>query len=90
MRAEPTRAWLRSSPGRPHESVLGSKEDGLFVGAFDLDAVGLDAGIIFERVVHDSPIESVHWFKFDDVPPAAHFFGGLLCFAHESLAGLAR
>ena len=68
--------------------MLGSKEDGLFVGAFDLDAVGLDAGIIFERVVHDPPIESVHRFEFDDVPPAADFFGGLLGFAHESLAGL--
>ena len=63
-----------------------AEEDSFFVGAFDFDAVGFDAGIVFEGVVDDAAVEGVERFEFDDVTPAADFLGGFLGFLDEGVA----
>ena len=61
------------------------EEDGLHVGAFDLNAVSFHCGIVLERIVDDAPVEGSQWLQFQYVTPAAGFFGGLLGFSNEFL-----
>ena len=66
----------------------GTKEDSLFVGALDFDTVRFDVRIFLERIVDDAAVERGHWFEFNDIAPAADFFGGVFRFANKSVAGL--
>jgi hypothetical protein len=66
-----------------------AQKDRFFVGPFHFHAVGFDSRIVFERVVDDAAIEGVQRLQFDNVAPAADFFGGVFGFAHKSFAGLA-
>src|SRR5206468_11973960 len=68
-------------------SMFRSQQDRLLGGAFDLDAMGFDGGIVFERIVNDASIEGVHRFEFHDVAPATDFFGGVLRLFYERVAG---
>jgi hypothetical protein len=68
--------------------VLWPEEDCLFVRAFDLDAMRLDAWIVLERLMDNSPIERVQWFEFDNVPPASHFLCRIFGFPHQGFSCL--
>src|SRR5580765_3336305 len=69
-------------------SMFGAQEDGLLVGAVDLDAMGFDAGIVFEGVVDDAAIEGVERLEFHDIAPASDLFRGLLSLLDQGVAGL--
>ena len=58
--------------------VFGPQNDGLVVGAVDLDALGLDIRIVLKGVVDDAAVVGVHRLELDDVAPAANLLGGLL------------
>jgi hypothetical protein len=68
--------------------MFGPEQDSLLIRALDFDAVGFDVRIIFESVVNDAPIEGAERLQFDDIAPAADFFGGLFGFFDESFPGL--
>ena len=69
-------------------SVLEPELDDLQVGGFDLDAVGLDVGIVLEGPVDEAAVEGVHRFEFEDVAPAAHLLGPFLGALDELFACL--
>src|SRR5678815_3688416 len=66
--------------------LLWTKQNRLLLGPFDLNAVRLDPGVVFQGVVNDTPLEGVERFHFDDVAPAANFLGGFLGFFDQSIA----
>lgn len=66
--------------------MLRAKKNGFLVGAFDLNTVRFNGGIILQRIVNDASIERVQWFEFHDVTPAANFFGGFLRFLDERIS----
>jgi hypothetical protein len=68
--------------------VFGTKEDGLFVSAFDFDTVSFDVGIVFEGLVNNAAIEGAERLEFDDVAPTANFFRGVFGFFDEGFTGL--
>src|SRR5436305_4060166 len=63
--------------------MSGPEQDHLLISAFDLDAVSLDARIVFESLVDDTAVERIERFKFDDIAPAPDFFSGFFCFLDE-------
>src|SRR2546430_1176011 len=64
------------------------QQNDLLLGAFDFDAVGFDAGIVFESLMDDAAIEGVERLEFDNVSPPAHFFSRIHGFFDEGFAGL--
>ena len=67
--------------------MLRPEQDRLLVRAFDFDTVGFDTRVVLERVVNDPAVEGVHRFQFNDVSPAADFFGSVLRFLDQRVAG---
>ena len=53
--------------------MFGAQENHLFVRPIHFHAVGLDGGIILERIVNDAAVKGIERFEFDDIAPTAHF-----------------
>lgn len=66
--------------------MLRTKENGFLVGAFDLNAVRLDGGIILQRVMYDASVKRVQWFEFHDVTPPANLLGRFLRFLDKRIS----
>jgi hypothetical protein len=66
--------------------MFGAEEDGLFVGAFDLDAGGFDARAFFQGAVNNAAVKRAHRLQFHHVAPAAHLFGGGHGLLHQRVA----
>src|SRR5439155_6932186 len=64
------------------------QQNDLLLGAFDFDAVGFDARIIFESLMDDAAIEGVERFEFDHIAPAPNFFSRIHGFLDEGFARL--
>ena len=54
--------------------MLWSEQNGFFVRALDLDAVGFNRGIVLEGLVDDSAIKGAQRLQFDDISPATQTF----------------
>ena len=74
--------------GYTRRSLSGAQENGLLIRAFDLNAMRFHGRVVLQGIVNDAAIEGVERFQFDDVAPAADFFGGLLGFSHQRVTGL--
>src|SRR5687768_6769813 len=61
------------------------QENCFFVGAFNLDAVSLDGGIILESVMNDAAIKGIQGFQLHDITPAADLFSGFLGLLNEGI-----
>ncbi len=68
--------------------MLRPQQNRLLFRPFDLHAVGLNAGIIFQRLMDDTAIEGVEWLSLDDISPPAYFFGSVHGFLDECFASL--
>src|ERR1051325_4215734 len=44
-----------------------AKQNCLFVGSFDFDAMGFDGRIVFQRLMDDAAVKCAQRFEFDDV-----------------------
>ncbi len=67
--------------------MFGPEQNGLFLRALNFDAMGFDVGIVFERLMHDAPVECTQRFQLHHVTPTADFFGGVLGLFHKCVAG---
>lgn len=65
-----------------------AEEDHLLFGAFDLNGMGLDVGIVLECLMNDAAVVGVHRFEFEDVAPTADLLGAFLGALDELLARL--
>ena len=86
MRDLPVRKVL--TPALSQTSALRPQQNRLLLGAFDLDAMSLDAGIVFESLMDNPSVERAQGFELDDIPPAPDLLGGVFGLLDQRVTGL--